>query len=191
MRRRVLLQWMGATLGAVRLPARASAQTTLTPADEARVRSVAEVVLPQEIGGPGQDAAVAAFITWLRDYRAGADTDHGYGVTRLRRLPPSPAAKYPAQLDALDAAARARGRSFADLGREDRRALVEAAITAAKIEWLPSRPDGGHVATDLLGFFFNSVEANDLCYQAAIGRDQCRTLDGSSERPAPRPRGGR
>ena len=182
---------MGATLGAVRLPARASAQTTLTPADEARVRSVAEVVLPQEIGGPGQDAAVAAFITWLRDYRAGADTDHGYGVTRLRRLPPSPAAKYPAQLDALDAAARAQGRSFADLGREERRILVEAAITAAKIERLPSRPDGGHVATDLLGFFFNSVEANDLCYQAAIGRDQCRTLDGSSERPAPRPRGGR
>ena len=182
---------MGATLGAVRLPARASAQTTLTPADEARVRSVAEVVLPQEIGGPGQDAAVAAFITWLHDYRAGADTDHGYGVTRLRRLPPSPAAKYPAQLDALDAAARAQGRSFADLGREERRILVEAAITAAKIERLPSRPDGGHVATDLLGFFFNSVEANDLCYQAAIGRDQCRTLDGSSERPAPRPRGGR
>jgi erythromycin esterase-like protein len=191
MRRRVLLQWLGATLGTVPLPTRIRAQAAMTPADEARLRAVAEVVLPQELGAPGQDATVTAFAAWLRDYRAGAETDYGYGAPRLRRLPPSPASKYPAQLDALEAAARARGRSFADLGRDDRRALVEAAIAEAKVERLPARPDGGHVATDLLGFFFNSVEANDLCYQAAIGRDQCRTLTGSSERPAPRPRGGR
>jgi hypothetical protein len=191
MRRRILLQWMGAALGAIPLPARLRAQAGLSPGDEARLRALAEVVLPQEIGRPQQDAVVARFLGWMRDYRAGADTDHGYGVTRLRRLAASPAAKYAAQLEALDTAARARGRGFADLGPDERRAIVDAAITAAKIERLPARPDGGHVATDLLGFFFNSVEANDLCYQAAIGRDQCRTLAGSSDRPAPLARGGR
>jgi hypothetical protein len=190
MRRRVLLQWMGATVGTFRF-APLGAQAALTPAHEVLLRSTAAAVLPQEIGPQGQDAAVRAFLDWIRDYRAGADTDHGYGVTRLRQLPPSPASRYPAQLEALEAAARARGRGFADLSLDERRTLIEAALTAARVDRLPSRPDGGHVAADLMGFFFNSVEANDLCYRAAIGRDQCRGLAGSTERPAPRTRGGR
>jgi hypothetical protein len=62
---------------------------------------------------------------------------------------------------------------------------VAAAITDAKIERLPARPDGGHVATDLMAFYFNSLEANDLAYGLAIGRDTCRGLEGSQNRPAP------
>jgi hypothetical protein len=190
MRRRVLLQLLGATIGSARVPIRVRAQAP-TPADQARIRSIAEAVLPEEIGAAEQDNVVTAFMTWLRDYKAGADTDHGYGMTRLRRLPASPAAKYPAQIEALETAARARGKSFGDLPRDERRAILEAAIAGAKIERLPGRPDGGHIATDLMGFYFNSIEANDLCYRASIGRDLCRGLDGSSERPAPLPRGGR
>jgi hypothetical protein len=191
MRRRLLLQWLGAALGGLRWPARLSAQAALTPTHEARIRAIAEVVLPREIGRDGQDAAATAFLSWLGDYRPGTDMDHGYGFTRLRRLPASPGEKYAAQLDALDASARARGRGLADLSPEDRRAIVEAAIADAKIERLPARPDGGHIATDLMGFYFNSIEANDVCYQAAIGRDTCRVLAGSQERPASRPRGSR
>jgi len=190
MKRRLLLQWLGAAIGSARVPGRAWAQVP-APADQARIRSIAEAVLPEEIGAPEQDKAVAAFLAWLRDYKAGADTDHGYGFTRLRKLPPSPAAKYPEQLEALETAARARGLSFGDLSRDDRRSILEAAIAAARIERLPARPDGGHIATDLMGFFFNSIDANDLCYRAAIGRDLCRGLEGSSERPAPLTRGGR
>jgi Gluconate 2-dehydrogenase subunit 3 len=191
MRRRVVLQWMGALVAAVRAPRGVQAQAALTPSHEGHLRALADVVLPQEIGTAGHDAVVASFVAWTREYRAGADMDHGYGVTRVRRLPASPAGHYAAQLEALDRDARARGRGFADLARDERRAIVEAAIGAAKVERLPARPDGGHVATDLMGFFFNSIDGNDLCYRAAIGRDTCRGLDGSSERPAPRRWGGR
>jgi hypothetical protein len=62
---------------------------------------------------------------------------------------------------------------------------VAAAIGAARVQDLPERPDGRHVAADLLAFFFRSSEASDLCYGKAIGRDQCRGLPGSEDPPAP------
>jgi hypothetical protein len=191
MKRRVLLQFLGSVLATLPLPLRLRAQTSsaLRPVDEARLRAVAEAVLPGEIGAEGRDAVVRAFLTWVRDYRAGADTDHGYGFPRIRRTGTSPALQYGAQLDGLDDRSRARGQSFADLPLDQRRAVLETAIAGARIERLPSRPDGGHVATDLMGFYFNGTEANDLCYGSRIGRDTCRTLAGSEERPAAR--GGR
>lgn len=190
MKRRTLLQFLGSLTAS--LPWRVYAQTSLLgPTDEMRIRAVAEAVLPSEIGATGQDAAVKAFLTWVREYRANADTDHGYGFTRLRRTGPSPAAKYAAQLDALDTDARTRGHSFADLPLADRRQLIEAAIAAANIERMPARPDGAHIATDLMSSYFRSIEANDVAYRARIGRDQCRGLNGSTERPAPLAQGGR
>jgi hypothetical protein len=192
MKRRTLLQLFLSLVAA--LPARVKllAQApTLTANDETRIRAIADVVLPGEIGAQGRAAAADGFFTWLRDYRAGADTDHGYGFPRLRRTPPSPAAKYPAQLDALDARARAGGRAFAELTSNERRVLLEEAIAAANIERLPNRPDGGHIATDLMAFFFNSMEAHDLAYRARIGADTCRGLEGSENRPEPLPNGAR
>jgi hypothetical protein len=184
MKRRTLLQYFLSGLAA--LPARLRAQSaTLSPASELNLRALADVVLPQEIGEQGRDAAVRAFLTWARDYRADVATDSGYGFPRLRRTPPSPTARYAAQLDALDRQARARNHSFTDLPRDERRVLVEAAIAEAKVERLPSRPDGGHVASDLMGFYFNSIEANDVAYRAKIGRDMCRGLAGSENKPAP------
>ena len=135
MKRRTLLQLLLSLAAALPARVRLFAQTPpLTADDEARIRAIADVVLPGEIGAEGRTTATAGFFTWLRDYRAGADTDHGYGFTRLRRTPPSPAAKYPAQLDALDAArprrrAQLRGahgeraprpRRSSDRRREDR-----------------------------------------------------------------------
>jgi hypothetical protein len=61
-----------------------------------------------------------------------------------------------------------------------RRALDDAKITA-----LPQSPNGAHIAADLLSFYFTSSDANDLCYQARIGRDACRGLDGSDRPPLP------
>ncbi len=179
MKRRTLLQLLlalTAGLPRVRLLAQAP---PLTEADHTRIRALADIVLPQELGAAGRDKVVAAFLKWLREYRPGADTDHGYGFPRFRRTPPSPATKYPAQLAALET-------------RDgDRRAAVQEAIAAAKIERLPNRPDGGHIATDLMAFYFNSSEASDLAYRAAIGRDTCRGLAGSENRPAPLQTGGR
>ena len=97
--------------------------------------------------------------------------EHGYGFPRLRRTAPSPGVNYASQLAALESQGG------------ERRAAIEAAIRATKIERLPARPDGGHVATDLMAFYFNGSDANDLAYRAVIGRDACRGLEGSEKRP--------
>lgn len=200
MQRRTLLQLLlsGATAFGARLKLHAqpptggaSTQIGTGPVDGARLRVLADSVLPQEIGPDGRAQVVERFLTWIRDYRSDAETDHGYGFPRLRRTPPSPAVKYATQLDALDRAARARGQAFAQTPADDRRTLIEGAIAAAKVERLPARPDGGHVATDLMAFFFHSEDANDLCYRAQIGRDTCRGLAGSDDRPTALPIGGR
>ena len=36
-----------------------------------------------------------------------------------------------------------------------------------------------------MGFYFTSPDAWDLAYQARIGRDRCRSLDGSDQAPEP------
>lgn len=184
MKRRTLLQLLLSLVAALPARFRLFAQTpSLSAADQSRIRAVADVVLPSEIGAERRVRVVTAFLQWLRDYRAGADMDHGYGFTRVRRTPPSPAAKYPAQLAWLDERAGTQG--FANLSIEARRVILEEAIARAKIERLPGRPDGGHIATDVMAFYFNSVEANDLAYRASIGRDTCRSLQGSENRPEP------
>ena len=69
--------------------------------------------------------------------------------------------------------------------------MVTDAIAAANIRDLPGRPNGGHVATDLMAHFFNGPGANDLAYGRGIGREACRDLDGSDQRPSALPNGGR
>jgi hypothetical protein len=146
--------------------------------------AIAEVVLPSEAD---RKAAVTAFIRWIENYKEGVDTDHGYGNTRLRKTGPSPAANYPAQIAALDAAARATGAaSFSAASLQQRRAILEAAIAEAKAERLSARPTGAHIATDLMGHYFHSSAARDLCYRANIGRDACRGLAGSALPPKAR-----
>jgi len=188
--RRTALKVLGASAAAAsvstsgfRLQAEAPRQADL---DRPTLAAIAEVVLPSELGRAGRDDAVGSFVRWVRNYREGADTDHGYGFTRVRATGPSPARNYPAQIAALDAAARTRGAaSFAAARLDHRRAIVEAAIADAKIERLPGRPSGGHVATDLMGHYFNSAEAADRCYRARIARDSCRGLPGSDRKPEP------
>lgn len=150
--------------------------------DSATLLAIAEVVLPS---AANRAAAVRAFQEWIANYREGADTDHGYGNTRVRPTGPSPARNYPAQIAALDAAAASAGAAgFAAATVAERRTILEAAIAAARVERLPGRPTGAHIATDLMGHYFGSPVANDLCYRAAIGRDACRGLPGSENPPA-------
>jgi hypothetical protein len=150
--------------------------------DAATLAAIADLVLPSEAD---RTAAVSAFTQWIANYQEGADADHGYGNTRVRSTGPSPARNYPAQIAALDAAAKAKGATgFAAASVDRRRAIVEAALAAANVERLPARPTGAHIAADLMGHYFNSAVASDLCYRAAIGRDSCRGLPGSEKRPA-------
>jgi hypothetical protein len=184
MNRRTLLQMLAAAGAWAKVQVGLGAQAaSLDAADERQLRAIAEVVLPTELGDAGRRAVVDDFTRWARGYREGAEMDHGYGFTRLRQTPASPVGKYPAQLAALDRAARAKGASFDTLDLAGRRQIVEAALASAKIDRLPPRPAGEHVAVDLMAFYFNSGKANDLAYGVAIGRDHCRGLPGSSDRP--------
>jgi hypothetical protein len=185
MKRRALLRFLAVATTWARVPLPAFAQQHgLAGADEARVRALAEAVLPIELTPSGRAEVVDGFLRWIRNYREGAELDHGYGFTRLRKTPASPAARYPAQLAALEQASRARGAAFDALDVAARRAVVAAAIDGAKVERLPVRPTGDHIATDLMGFYFHGEAANDLAYRAAIRRDSCRGLPGSESTPS-------
>jgi hypothetical protein len=187
MNRRSWLQRISAIAGFLHLGrVRAWAQAASFPQGQIdSLRAIGEVVLPESLGTEARERVVSEFTVWLRDFREGADRDHGYGFTRIARTGPSPAMRYVAQFEALDAAAKTRGGTFAKSSPADRRAVLVEAIDQAKVENLPGRPSGGHIATDLMAFFFGSSEANDLCYRAAIGRDMCRGLPESDQPPAP------
>jgi len=101
----------------------------------------------------------------------------GYGTTRVRYKPASPAGIYLKQLDELSLGALAAN------GLAARRRKIGEALQAANIEDLPMVPAGAHIASDLMSFYFQSTEANDKAYMAAIGKDQCRTLKNSGTVP--------
>ena len=174
MKRRLLLQCAGSPpSGRLAVPGCSRmAPQVAAPADQARIRCAR-----RRRASGGARCAGAGQGRWPPFWRGSATTAPApTPITATAslgcgELPPRRPRNIPTQLEALETAARARGRSFGDLPRDDRRSILEAAIAAAKIERLPARPDGGHIATDLMAFYFNSIDANDLCYRAAIGRD--------------------
>lgn len=198
MTRRLWLRIVGAVAAALPLSslrALAWTQSASAPAiNVATLNAIAEVVLPSVLTEQERADAVSAFVDWVAGYRAGAETGHGYGTTRLRRTGPSPASAYPAQLAALETAARAEGAaSLSALPIDARRRVIESALTTpARITQLPSQPTGAHVVADFMGQFLHGPSGYNLAYRAAINRLDCRGLDGSDAPPAPLPaRGGR
>ncbi len=171
MQRRTLLQWLAGLCGALPFSTlQAWSQTAGFPGTHADVlSSLASIVLPSALGSAGTDRVARAFERYVREYRPGADTDHGYGFTYVRVKPASPAQLYTSQLAALP--------------RPLTRAAVEQALEAAHIKELPRLPEGSNVIVDLMSFYFRSSDANDLCYRAAIKRDVCRGLAGLEHRP--------
>ena len=158
--------------------------TVVSSAEEARLRALASAVLPASLG-PSRTGDVADhFVKWIRGYKPGVDLGYGYGITKPRKAPPSPAAHYPEQLAQLESAARAKGAAFAKLDRSAQQELVAAALESAKIDTVPRRPNGRHVAADLMSFFFYvDSDGEDFLFQAAIERENCRGLANSGERP--------
>ena len=158
---------------------RLCAQTAGFPGKHGDVlRELAAVVLPGSLGREGAGRVVQKFERWVREYKAGADLDHGYGVTRLRYQPASPAPAYLSQLEALRA-------PLLSADADAKRQAIEAALQQAKVSELPGIPNGKHIISDLMSFYFHSSEANDLCYRAAIERYRCRGLEGSQNPPPP------
>ena len=167
------MRWLTASMAAF-CPGlvRAQPQAEAFSAQERTVlEGLANLVLPASLGNSGSKKVADEFVVYVRDYRPGADTEHGYGFTRVVPKPPSPARRYAEQLSSL----------ALPLTKDS----VKQALTQSGVKELPRVPDGKSVIADLMAFYFRSSEANDLCYRAAIGRDQCRGLKGSDQVPAP------
>ena len=153
--------------------------------NEATLQALAITVLPESIGTRRITEVIRGFRRWLNGYKAGAEMSHGYVVTQLRITEPNPEPTYIRQLNAFEKTAQHKGQSFADLNTEERKALVAEALKTEKITELPQRPNGRHVVTDLMSFYFQSSEANDLCYGVQIGQHTCRGLPDSELAPRP------
>jgi len=191
MKRRTLLQWLASSAASWPLMRADLSALDLATAQELQpdqifvLHDVAVTVLPSAIGRQGQDDAVGNFLKWLREYKEGVALSHGYGEPRLVKSGPSPRAGYLNQLSALQEAAKARGGRFGALPLAVRRELLDAAFKAADVRNLPGRPDGKHVVADLMAHYFRSSDANDLCYNARIGRNTYRAIRVTTVRPQP------
>jgi hypothetical protein len=156
------------------------AQTATFPGTrEGALKELAATVLPASLGRAGTDGITEQFIRWVREYRAGAEMQAGYGYPRLRSTAESPAPRYLSQMDGLAVGALAVSELAA------RRSQLAAVLAEAKISNLPQAPDGRHIVADLMSFYFMSSEANDRAYDAEIGKDKCRGLKNSGAVPAP------
>jgi hypothetical protein len=185
MLRRTLLRWAASAAAFVPY---ARVQVFAQPRDLTAdaivlLREVAPTVLPASLGAEKTNAVVDAFVAWTRGYREGVALAHGYGHPRLQKSGASPVPRYVAQLNALAAAARAKGGRWTTLDLDTRRALLDEAFVAANVRNLPGRPTGQHVIADLMATYFRSSEANDDCYRALINREVCRPIAITTRRP--------
>lgn len=175
---------------AVQLRASEQVPPPFTTDQTAMLAAIADVTLPASIGEAGRATATQRFVTWHLNYRMGADMGHGYGASTVRAGSPAPVLpRYAAQFAALDQAAKAQGAaSFVAASSEIRRTVIEAALnTPQPITRMPARPTGANLIADFMGLYFNGAAAFDQAYNAAIGRDRCRGLDGSDQPPPPLP----
>ena len=182
MKRRTVLRSALGAAGLASLPA--WAQAGFPGQREKELREIAAAVLPESIGRAATDAVAGQFIRWVRDYQPGAEMGGGYGITRINRKPASPAGTYTAQLEQLSASVTTGTLS-------SKRQAIATSMRAAGVKELGNIPDGRHIAGDLMTFYFQSPEANDLAYEAAVGKDQCRTIADSAQEPRPRKGGNR
>ena len=137
--------------------------------DPKSMRELAAVVLPESLGRKRTDKIAADFLKWIAEYKEGVYTSSGYGNPRTQTVPPNPSKNYATQLAAFNG-------SFT-------RESVAAALEQSKIDRIPNRPNGRHVASDLIAYFYSSAAGEDFLYGVEIKRDDCRGLANSTQRP--------
>ncbi len=152
--------------------------------DDELIRALGDAVLPAELGSDGLDRVVAGFHSWLEEYEPGAELNHGYGTADIEFTPADPTASWQSQLNELEREAQERFQvSFVRLDSEGRRGIVRRQISGDRLDRLPRPYRARHVAVGLLAYFYSTPEATDLCYQAAIGKRNCRSLARSPQEP--------
>lgn len=205
--RRVFVRWSAAVsafVAAVGRPARAASGPGAWPDAEAGFRThptqglaapellpLAQAVLPAELGAGGIQRATNEFAAWIAGYREHAEVLHSYGSDRITFTGPSPAAKWAAQLAALNAAARTQhGKAFRACTVAERTALVESVVEGAQRgARVPNVAGAPHVALALLAHFLDSPAATNLAYNRVIDPRQCRPLGASVTLPVALRRG--
>jgi hypothetical protein len=191
--RRTFLGWLAVLVPAARTlrgPPRRT-HVRLGELDAAILRPLASAVLPTELGQDGARRAADAFQRWARNYKAGAELNHGYGSARIQTAGPDPSTRWILQLKTLDDdARRAHTQPFAAITGDQRRTIVRAQLTAERNVSLGNVGSAQHVAVALLSHFYASPEATDLCYEAVIGKNLCRPLSQSAQHPVPLRRAG-
>ncbi|NIP59308.1 MAG: gluconate 2-dehydrogenase subunit 3 family protein [Gemmatimonadetes bacterium] len=148
--------------------------------------AVAEAVLPRELGGEGIDAALNTFRGWLSEYEPVSELVHGYGTSEVEYGPADPGPRWTAQLQALEIEAQKRhDRGFATLSLDERRKILRQRIRDEGDDGpgLPHPVKARHVSVALVAHWFATAAATDRAYGARIGRDTCRPLDRTPERP--------
>jgi hypothetical protein len=186
MLRRTVLRWLASAAAFVPVARiRVFAQPRALSSDAiVLLREIAPTVLPASLGADRINGIVDDFVAWTRGYRENVPLAHGYGHPRLVKSGASPVPGYAEQLNALAAAARAKGAArWSALDLETRRGLLDEAFTAANVRNLPGRPAGQHVVADLMATYFRSSRANDECYRALISREVCRPIAITTRKP--------
>jgi hypothetical protein len=182
--RRTFLKASATALSGAAVGGCAGPGATEATLDATLLRALGGAVLPVgELGEEGVERVVSDFEAWVAGYDPVPELDHGYGTSEIRYGPGDPAPAWAAQLEALDLEARKRhGPGFAELDAESRRDLVRRQLAGADVG--PGNPIAAtHVAVGLLGRFYESTEATDLCYGRTIGRLTCRGTAGAPEEP--------
>jgi hypothetical protein len=152
--------------------------------------AVAGLVLPAaSLGEEGVRRVVEGFRKWLDELKPVAELDHAYIFTDdILYGPPDPGPLFTAQLEALELEAEKRHqKSFPAATPEEQEAILRRQLPPNPGASLPDPAKAPHVALGLLAYFYQSSEANDLCYERAIERTMCRGVEsGAVEPPARR-----
>ena len=161
------------------------------PLDDELTRALGRALLPSELGAAGIERVVGEFQQWLDRYEVDAELNHGYGTGEIAYTPADPTPRWQAQLEALNAEAQRRSSvSFIELDTDTQGDIIRQHIADDRIDRLPRAYRARHVAVGLLAYFYSTPEATDLCYQAAIGKNNCRPLRKSPDKPISLERGG-
>lgn len=180
----------GGTPAAATGTAARSTSAAMQSTSAATLRALGDAVLPTaDLGDDGVERVVASFEAWIDGFEPVAEMPHGYlsrGLAEINYGPPHPGPRWASQIEALELEAGKRHRAaFSALTIDQRRALIEGQLERGEYDRLPNPAQARHVALGLLAFFYDSSEANDLCYRAAIGRHMCRGLSGLGDEPPP------
>lgn len=156
--------------------------------DRTVLEPLARLVLPRSsLAETGLKRVVDGFEKWLSELEPVAELDHAYIWTdEILYGPPDPAPLWVSQLEALELEAEKRhGASFTDLSPENQRRVLERQLPAEVPARLPEPARAPHVAIGLLAYFYDTAEANDLCYQATIEKLTCRGVESGTTEPEP------